>query len=128
MVSLVPRQLSCACAHGLGDVLSSGGARIRRGRFAHSNLPHASAGYNSACEWKVRMSQEAVREREGEEHVQLNYDVPLITHLVPSEAAANTQQVTSHQLIEQSLEEMIADMNAKRSRDQTLLQSECTIM
>ena len=42
---------------------------------------------------------------------------------MPSEAAANTQQVTSHQLIEQSLEEMIADMNAKRSRDQTLLQS-----
>ena len=40
-----------------------------------------------------------------------------------SEAAVTQQQLTSHRLIEQSLEEMITEMNAKRSRDQTLLQS-----
>lgn len=33
------------------------------------------------------------------------------------------QQLTSRQIIEQNLEEMIAEMNAKRSRDQTLLES-----
>ena len=78
------------------------------------------------------MSQDVVQEREGEENEENNqlYVIfmiilccSIITHLVPSGAAAITQQVTSHQLIEQSLEEMIADMNAKRSRDQTLLQS-----
>ena len=34
------------------------------------------------------------------------------------------QQVTSRQLIEQSLEQMITEINAKRARDQTLLESE----
>lgn len=43
------------------------------------------------------------------------------------EASGEVQQLSSRQMIEQNLEEMITEMNAKRSRDQTLLESMCIL-
>ena len=46
-----------------------------------------------------------------------------------SAACYEAQQLLSRQLIEQSLEEMVTELNSKRSRDQTLLESvSCDIL
>lgn len=46
-----------------------------------------------------------------------------LPHSEPAGNDGEVQQLTSCQMIEQNLEEMIAEMNAKRSRDQSLLES-----